>query len=410
MRLSKAWQALLRLALGSGATGVRQSYRRPRSRLCLEPLEDRNLPSSYTAATVSDLIADINAANKAGGSNTITLAANTSFVLTAVDNTTDGATGLPATTKGNLTIAGNGDTIERSTASGTRAFRLFDVASGGSVTLSNLTLQGGLAFGAGVSAEGGAIYNQGTLLLNGVTVQNNSAQGSSSQLSSPGESCAGGGIYSGGSLTLQGCTVQNNQSLGGAADAFAADVDGGNGAGGGIYSGGSLTLQGCTVQKNQAVGGQGGTFTGSFGGNGLGGGLCVAGGTSSLSNVTLFSNTAQGGAGSDGVLDGSPEAGKNPPGFPAGNGGNGLGGGMYVAGGTVSLRNSTVDYNAALGGAGGKGVHGSRSGQPGLGEGGGLYIDAAALVSLDAFTLANVKRNQASATGNDIYGSYNTGP
>src|SRR6516225_4814267 len=104
-------------------------------RLTLEQLEDRTLPSSYTAASVSDLIADINAANKHGGSNTITLAANTPFTLTAVDNTADGATGLPLIKSGdNLTILCDGDTIERSTAWGTPTFRLFDVANGGSLT------------------------------------------------------------------------------------------------------------------------------------------------------------------------------------------------------------------------------------------------------------------------------------
>jgi len=49
------------------------------------------VPSSFTAASVSDLVADINAANAAGGSNTINLVAGTTFNLTAVDNTSDGA-------------------------------------------------------------------------------------------------------------------------------------------------------------------------------------------------------------------------------------------------------------------------------------------------------------------------------
>ena len=46
--------------------------------------------ASFTAATVSALIADINAANTAGGANTITLTAATTapYVLTAVNNTT----------------------------------------------------------------------------------------------------------------------------------------------------------------------------------------------------------------------------------------------------------------------------------------------------------------------------------
>src|SRR5262249_33114531 len=129
------------------------------------------------AASVSDLIADINAANLEGGSNTIYLTSGRTFTLTAVDNTTDDATGLPVIAGGdNLTIVGAGDIIERCTCAGTPAFRLFDVTGGASLTLENLTLQGGLAFNGGFS-RGGAVFNFGTLTLDGVTVQNNTAQG-----------------------------------------------------------------------------------------------------------------------------------------------------------------------------------------------------------------------------------------
>ena len=95
-------------------------------------LEDRALPSSYTAGSVSALIADMTAANTAGGSNTISLTAPTTspYVLTAVNNTTYGPTGLPTIAANDkLTILGNGDTIERSTAAGTPDFRLLAVAS-----------------------------------------------------------------------------------------------------------------------------------------------------------------------------------------------------------------------------------------------------------------------------------------
>jgi hypothetical protein len=148
-------------SLTSTPTRRRPIRRSPQaSRLRLEQLEDRTVPSNFNAATVSDLIADINAANIQGGANTITLVAPTTspFVLTAVDNTTDGATGLPViAANDSLTIIGNGDMIDRSTAAGTPAFRLFDVASGAALTLENLTLQGGQAYGSGVSAWGGAI-------------------------------------------------------------------------------------------------------------------------------------------------------------------------------------------------------------------------------------------------------------
>jgi hypothetical protein len=333
------------------------------------------LPANYTAAGVADLVADINAANAAGGTNTITLVAGTTFTLSAVDNSADGATGLPViAANDNLTLAGNGDTIARDTHSGVPAFRLLDVATGGSLTLTDLTLQGGLAFGGGVSAEGGAVYNQGTLLLNGVTVQNNSAQGSDGQYNA-------------------------SQSVG----AQPA-------AGGGIYSGGALTLQGCTLQNNQALGGQGASAPrGQWGGAGLGGGLYVAGGTASLSNVSLLSNTAQGGGGGNGLDVLNVDRG-HTHGTPGGNGGNGLGGGLYAAGGTVSLDSSTVTHNTARGGGAGSGGHGATPGAPGLGEGGGLYLTAAAAVCLDAFTQANVSHNNASTSDNDVHGPYTTCP
>jgi hypothetical protein len=343
--------------------------------LTIEYLEDRTLPSNYTAASLADLIADINAANAVGGANTIMLVAGTTFTLTAANNTSDGATGLPViATNDNLTIAGNGDTIARSTQNGIPAFRLLDVAAGGSLTLTNLTLQGGLAFGGGVSAQGGALYNQGTLLLIGVTVQNNTAQGSdgqyiSSQTGSAPQSAAGGGIYSSGTLTLQGCTIQNNQALGGQ---------------------GASTPQG-----------------GQWGGDGFGGGLYVAGGTASLSNVSLNSNTAQGGNGGDGLdsFDLGRKVGSN-----GGNGGNGFGGGLYAAGGTVSLRNTTVTHNNAKGGGAGSSGPGASHAGAGQGEGGGLYLAAGAAVCLDAFTQANVSHNNASTSDNNIHGPYTTCP
>src|SRR4029077_17367775 len=162
--------------------------------------------------------ADINAANMHGGSNTITLTApvTSPYVLTGGNNTTDGATGLPRiAANDNLTIVGNGDTIQRSGAAGTAKFRLFDVAAGGSLTLQNMTLTGGSAFGSGGSADGGAIYSQGALTLSQVTVKNNIAQGST-VLNGAGQNAAGGGIYSNGALTLEnGTLLQSNEAIGG---------------------------------------------------------------------------------------------------------------------------------------------------------------------------------------------------
>jgi hypothetical protein len=273
--------------------------RRRGPRVSLEQLEDRTVPSSFTAATVSDLIADINAANLTGGSNAITQVAGTTFTLNAVDNNTDGPTGLPViAANDNLTILGNGDTIERSMATGTPAFRLFDVAAAASLTLENLTLQGGLAVslarGTGAVAQGGAVYNQGRLTLESVTVQNNTAQGpdgvQAPEFGFAAGDAAGGGLYSSGVLTIENSTLSNNSAIGGrggdGTPQFHLASDGGDGLGGGLYAaGGIVTLYNSTVTANVAQGGAGGTaynrhsFDGKPG-QGFGGGLYIDGAAS----------------------------------------------------------------------------------------------------------------------------------
>jgi hypothetical protein len=354
-------------------------------------LEERTLPSSYTAASVSALIADINAANAAGGSNTITLAANTTFDLTVVNNTTNGANGLPViAANDNLTISGQGgDIIQRDPAA--PAFRLFDVASGGTLTLNSLTLQYGVASGSGSSAEGGAIDNQGSLVLNGVTVQNNSAVGSNGSGKKTGQDAAGGGIWSSGSLTLaNGTVIQSNQADGGNGAQFSQGT-GGNAWGGGVYINSGTANVSADLNNNSARAGMGGynyygTLSGTYplpggsGGSACGGGLAVTGGSLTLTSAVLENNSAAGGGG----------------GYQA-SGGNGSGGGLYagrlIA---VSLCGDTVEFNSAAGGGGG-----SPSGQ---GYGGGIYGPKAKL-SLDSFSVNNTSNNTANVDPN-IDGSY----
>jgi hypothetical protein len=353
-----------------------QFQRRRSARLFLECLEDRTLPSNYTASGLSDLVADINAANQAGGSNTITLAANTTFDLVPATGVT--ATGrdlLPViAANDNLTIVGKGaDTI-----SGDTAGRLFDVAAGATLTLSNLILSKGFAIGSG-----GAIYNQGTVVLNGVNALSNSAEGDAQG------NAAGGAIWSNGTLTLQNTTVQHNSAF---ASSFlnGSTFYDGTAYGGGIWSSGSLTLaKGTVIESNEALGysaGTGGQDLGQPGGNAFGGGLYIAEGTAVLTGATVDSNLAQGGAGSFFSRKGYVT-----------NGGSGYGGGLYVArGATVTLSGDTVTSNGAAGDPGKAN---------GYGDGGGLFIAAHATVYLDAFTLANALNNTADKHP-DIDGSY----
>ena len=154
--------------------------------------------------------------------------------------------------------------------------------------------------------------------------------------------------------------------------------------------------------SNAAVGGAGGYGCGGgSGGSGLGGGMYLGGGVVSLTNNILSSNSAQGGQGGAGVNQVAVFRGGPTRGGP---GGNGFGAGLYVGGGTVTLRDDSVTKNAAVGGEGGSSR--LQVGAVGLGEGGGIYIDAAATVYLDAFTVANVIHNKASTSNNGILGGY----
>src|SRR4051812_40668751 len=250
----------------------------------MEQLETRQLLTAFTAASVADLIADINAANAAGGSNTITLAPGTTFNLSAVDNQINpgGGNGLPVIAAGDdLAIIGNGDVIQRSTARGTPEFRLFNMDAGASLALNNLTLSGGVG-----RFYGGAVRNIGTLSLKGVTVQNCSANGWSQ--------VTGGGIFSNGTLTIADSTFQNNQALGD------------NGV---LYG-----------------------FVPEYGGSAYGGGLYVAGGNATVTNSTFISNVARGGNGEDAYSTKHSVFPLSGPGAP---GGDGYGGGIYAAGGTL---------------------------------------------------------------------------
>jgi hypothetical protein len=418
------------------------SVRRRGVQLACEQLEDRTVPSNFTAATVTDLITDIGLANHYGGSNTISLVAGNTFTLTARDNATDGGNGLPViAANDNLTIQGNGDTIERSQAPGTWEFRLFDVAAGASLTLSNLTVQDGQVYGAG-----GGIYSSGSLSLEpGTLITNNEA-------AYPGE---GGGVYvASGTATLTNAAVSGNAALGYTFDPFYYGPTG-PGEGGGLYvAGGTVTLTNVTVSSNAAQGadkaaGEGGglyvaggtvTLTNSilssnsarggmnsyptgFAGTGAGGALYVAGGTVTLTDDTLSSNSAVGGAGGSTYLAGGGYAGGGGVAVTAGTvtltgdilssnsavggaagwdgpAGNAGGGGLAAGGGTVTLRNDTVTGNSVVGGPGWPGRNKKHSGQPGLAEGGGVYIGST--VYLDAFTVAHTTSN----TPDDIYGSY----
>jgi hypothetical protein len=116
----------------------------------------------------------------------------------------------------------------------------------------------------------------------------------------------------------------------------------------------------------------------------------VAGGSVSLANSTFFANAANNG-GSGGFPD---------TGGIGGNGGNSAGGGLFVAGGSVDLVGLTIASNqAGGGGAGGPGGFGSASGASGSSLGGGICNSGATSLVSDSTLIGNNTQDTASTGG-----------
>src|SRR5262249_39650389 len=149
--------------------------------------------------------------------------------------------------------------------------------------------------------------------------------------SSSSESPKGGAVYNQGSLALEGVIVQNNQAhgrnygpIGFGGVAYAT-----GGMGGGLYSSGTLTITDTTIQNNSAIGGSGYSLLAGFpGSSSLGGGIYIAGGTAIISNSTIAGNAAQGGTGGPGYTGYGSTDKYTKGGFA---GGDALGGGLYAA-------------------------------------------------------------------------------
>jgi trimeric autotransporter adhesin len=211
---------------------------------------------------------------------TINLPAGTYQLTIAGANNDDNATGdLDFLVSGTALVgAGAASTIIQQTT----ADRVIDfnptVASNFSGSLSNLRITGGNV--GGTFGGGGIIYGDsnggGTLTLNGVTVDGNTAtQG------------PGGGIASGarGNLTITNSTISNNTASSPAPGAGASA-----GTGGGIDfldQGGAnqLTITNSTISGNRAA------WT-----NDAGGGLHISGGTATIQRTHFVSNRAANGS------------------------------------------------------------------------------------------------------------------
>jgi hypothetical protein len=365
------------------------------SRLHLEALEDRTVPSTLTVTNNLDtgalgdgsLRGEIAAAQSGDTINFASSLLGQTITLTG---------GELALTK-SLDVEGLG--ANRLTVSGNGASRVFDVSGGVTVTIAGMTITDGLANGSSpvLASTGGGILNFGTLTLANDVLFNNQAVGDAGTSPTGRVGAALGGAVANlgsGSLTISSSVFTGNQALG--ADhsngASAGSALGGailnvatasvsdsrftqnvaeagstctgslaaTGAGGGINNSGSLTLTSSTFSHNQAIGGND-SSSAVRPGAGVGGAILSGGPRNPavlvVSASTFDHNQAIGGNGN--------QSSSNPA--PSINGPNdAFGGGIHLSGGTATISACTVAHNSAIAGAGGAGQSG------GLAWGGGL--------------------------------------
>ena len=317
--------------------------------------------------------------------------------LATVGATTFGPSALIITNQVSIIGPAGAGGVVIARSNGAPPMRLFYIAPGGSLTLSNVTLTNGLSQGgAGGSATqrggsggggggmGGAIFNyDGTLNLENSTLAGNQALGgagggtNSGGCVGVGSGGGGGGMGgsggSGGQSSVGGTgggptggiggtgsgTGEQGEIAGGGGGGGSSLTSGdgsGNGGGGGFGGGGGGGGAYNSVGYGGGVGGSGGY--GGFGGGGGGGGGGTPGGT--------MGSPGFGGGASGATADNSGNLGS------AGGGGAGLGGAVFSVYGVLAVTNCTFSGNQAVGGAGG-GVFGS-FGSNGMGLGGAIFI------------------------------------
>ncbi len=220
----------------------------------------------------------------------------------------------------------------------------------------------GTPAGNGGEAQGGGVYNTGTLTVQRTSFEFNQAEGGYG-----GNGGSGGSGGNGGNGTEAGAG-----NAGGIGEPGAAAGNGANGLGGAIYNaGGKLSIEGSVFEGDTAKGGESGQGgEGGKGGKGGSGGLTFGFFTCEKEATQLHESqgNADGGDGGSGAAGGR-----------GGNGGNAEGGAVYSTGTVTLIGLNTVYQNAVeatLGAAGsceeaspcaGKGGEAGEGGSAGVG-------------------------------------------
>lgn len=238
--------------------------------------------------------------------------------------------------KGNITLEAGSSVYASTVTSGGIAYG-GGIFSGGNVTL-NASQVHDATSSAGGAAVGGGVYAAGTVALSGSDVQH-------STLTAVGN-VGGGGVLAVGLITLDsGSSVSNNS----------ATSSGGYGVGGGIFAGSGVTLTSGFVVSNTIA------STASVSSASVhGGGIALQGGDATITSSVVASNSAQSAAQYTTALGGGVFVNNHnltlTSSTVTGNsasGNNGQGGGIFQgSGGSLTVKNSTIDNNLADDGAG----------------------------------------------------------
>jgi predicted outer membrane repeat protein len=231
------------------------------------------------ACTTDALVSAINTANSGLGA-TLLLPAGCAYNITSPVTAADG---LPIITEPVALVGGGSTVIGRSPAALT-AFRVFQVAAGGTLSLTGITVRDGSTTGLG-----GGILNAGTVHLTGVVFSGNKAGNGGALSNSTGATAdiynalfegntttgvGGGGILNSGILTVHGGVFSGNTAPvnGGAVNTqprgtsrlnqstFDGNVS--RGLGGAMSNLGTTSLNGTVVRMNTGSSG-GGIATGN---------------------------------------------------------------------------------------------------------------------------------------------------
>jgi hypothetical protein len=356
------------------------------------PIQVAHADQIYVDCKVDKLI---NAISSAANRDFLSLTPGCIYTLTAVNNSDPnlGDNGLPVINV-TLTIKGNGATIRRQSTPAVPKFRIFQVAPGGDLTISDLTVDNGDTSGSDPKAgKGGGIFNLGALKVTNSTLSRNHANFGGGGIGNgipadvglpvPGNltlsdsvffdndgGFVGGAIANGATSTmnLTGCTISHNTTSidgGGIANQGTAilnkctisgnivtgSVQGPNGllGGGAIVNAGQLFLTDSSISGNSV------TYTGSGNQNGFGGGLLnLAGATATLTRSNVIDNSATNGGG--GILNGALQGAFGTVTLTSsdvtGNSATSDGGGI-INGGQMALTHTNVTGNNAAGNGGG---------------------------------------------------------